>query len=105
MKLALHIQKPVNCIFDTTFFGRIFGVMVFRINSLEVVINRQKYSNILHKFVKSETLFDYESCLVELDKICSNYKSFTVDGRAGVIKLLEKRYPSVPVQMCIFHQV
>jgi transposase-like protein len=106
LKDTLIILNSVNCIFDTTFFGRVFGVMIFRINELDVKIKYQKYKNILHKFVLSETLINYEYCLSQLDLICiAGYKSFTVDGRAGVIAILLKKYPSVPIQMCIFHQV
>jgi hypothetical protein len=102
----LIIEKKVNCIFDTTFFGRVFGVMVFRINELDAVIKYQKYKNIIHKFVTSETLVSYEYCLNQLDLICiAGYKSFTVDGRVGVIAILNRRYPNIPIQMCIFHQV
>jgi hypothetical protein len=96
---------PVNIVFDTTFFKIVFGVMVFRVNELDVPIKDQKYSNLLHNFVASETLIKYEDCLDKLDQICHQYKSFTVDGKAGVIALLKRRYPTIPNQMCIFHQV
>ena len=80
--------------------------MVFRTNYLETIVAKQKYQNIHHKFVTSETLINYQDCLFKIDQIClGRYKSFTVDGRAGVIKILNQRYPTVPVQMCIFHQV
>ena len=103
---TLVITTRVNCIFDTTFFGRVFGTMVFRINELNVKIKLQKYKNILHKFVTSETLINYAYCLNQLDLTCvAGYRSFTVDGRAGVIAILKKKYPGVPIQMCIFHQV
>jgi hypothetical protein len=59
--------NPVNVVFDTTFFKRVFGVMVFRVNELDVPIKDQKYSNVLHNFVASETLIKYEDCLGELD--------------------------------------
>lgn len=98
-------QNPVNVVFDTTFFKRVFGVMVFRVNELGVPVENQKYNNILHKYVESETLIKYEDCLNKLDQICPRIKSFTVDGRAGVITLLKRRYTTVPIQMCIFHQV
>jgi hypothetical protein len=102
----LFIENSVNCIFDTTFFGRVFGVMIFRINELNTLIRLQKHKNIIHKFVSSETLINYEFCLNQLDLIClAGYKSFTVDGRVGVIAILGRRYPAVPIQMCIFHQV
>jgi hypothetical protein len=80
-------------------------VIVFRNNELDVTVKDQQYKNILHKFVKSETLIEYGVCLEFLDKICPRINSFTVDGRAGVIKKLMLKYPGIPVQMCIFHQV
>jgi hypothetical protein len=101
----LKSENLVNCVFDTTFFGRTLGVMVFRINQLNVGTKLQKFHNVLHKFVISETLIEYENCLNELDQIYSRIISFTVDGRAGVIKKLERRYPGIPIQMCLFHQV
>ena len=79
---------------------------MFRTNHLDTNTARQKYHNIYHKFVVSETLMEYLDCLIKIDQVCvGGYKSFTVDGRAGVIKILNRRYPTVPVQMCIFHQV
>lgn len=99
------VDKYVNVVFDTTFFGRTFGVMIFRINELNVEIKSQIYNNIIHKFVKSETLIEYGNCLLMLDQICPRIKSFTVDGRAGVIAILMKKYPTIPIQMCLFHQV
>lgn len=104
-KLVLKFENSVNCVFDTTFFGRIFGVMIFRINDQNTQIKLQKYKNVIHKFVTSETLIEYENCLNTLDQICPRIRSFTIDGRAGVIKKLELRYPNTPLQMCIFHQV
>ena len=80
--------------------------MVFKINCLEKALTKQKYQNIYHKFVESETLINYQDCLIKIDQIClGGYKSFTVDGRAGVVKILSQRYPNIPVQMCIFYQV
>ena len=32
------------------------------------------------------------------------FKGFVIDGRKGVIKLLKRRYPNIPVQLCHFHQ-
>ena len=39
-----------------------------------------------------------------MDKIGFSFKSVTIDGRRGVIKLLEARYPHLPIQLCQFHQ-
>jgi hypothetical protein len=80
--------------------------MIFRVNELDLPIKKQDFQNAFHKHVKSETLIEYEFCLNQLDLVCiGGYKSFTVDGRSGVIKMLESRYPTIPIQLCIFHQV
>jgi len=49
---------------------------------------------------------DAISCALDvLDAICvGGYKSFTIDGRKGVIKILEARYPGILIQLCQFHQ-
>lgn len=39
-----------------------------------------------------------------LDKKGIQFKSVTLDGRRGVIKLFEARYPNIPIQLCQFHQ-
>lgn len=33
------------------------------------------------------------------------FSSFTIDGKRGVIQLLENLFPKVPIQLCQFHQV
>jgi hypothetical protein len=87
--------ESVNIIFDATFFGRGYGVLVFRANG----------KNIYWEEICSETLITIEEALSMLDIICvGGYKSFTIDGRPGVIKLLKERYPGVPIQFCQFHQ-
>ena len=32
------------------------------------------------------------------------FSSFTIDGRRGVIQLLEQLFPGVPIQLCLYHQ-
>jgi hypothetical protein len=84
-----------NLVFDTTFFKRRLGVIVFRANSL----------NLSWKYVESEKLIYY---LEELHKLSINgieFKSFTIDGRHGLIQLLQRYFSGTPIQVCIFHQV
>jgi hypothetical protein len=86
---------PINLIFDTTFFKHIFGVMVFRANSC----------NLAWRYVGSEKLSYYLEELIALVEAGHQFKSFTIDGRKGVIQLLQKHFNTVPIQICIFHQV
>ena len=39
-----------------------------------------------------------------MDEAGYKFKSFTIDGRRGVIKLLQARYSNTPIQLCHFHQ-
>jgi hypothetical protein len=89
-------SKPqaVNLIFDTTFFKRRFGVMVYRSNGI----------NLKCSFVDTEKLEYYLTDLNSLSKEY-NFQSFTIDGRRGLIQLLQKNYPNTPIQICQFHQV
>jgi hypothetical protein len=85
---------PINLVVDATFFSRSDGVLVFRANS----------KNLYWRFIKSETLVEISSSLDILDKLGYKFKSVTLDGRRGVIKLFEARYPRIPIQLCLFHQ-
>lgn len=89
--------KPnsVNLIFDTTFFKRSFGVMVFR----------KPGKNLSWKYVDSEKLSYYLEELRHLVFLGYTFKSFTIDGRRGVVQLLQRYFNTIPIQICHFHQV
>lgn len=86
--------KPINLILDATFFSRIDGLLVFRANKV----------NLFWCNITSETIAKIDECLSILDSAGYKFKSFTIDGRRGVIKLLQARYPNIPIQLCHFHQ-
>jgi len=86
--------KPINLILDATFFSRTDGLLVFRANKV----------NLFWCNITSETIAKIDECLSILDSAGYEFKSFTIDGRRGVIKLLQARYPNIPVQLCHFHQ-
>jgi hypothetical protein len=86
--------KSINLIADATFFSRSDGVLVFRANQV----------NLHWRFITSETLAEISAGLNELDQQGYHFKSVTLDGRRGVIKLFEQRYPALPIQLCQFHQ-
>ena len=78
---------------DTTYFGRIFGVMVFK-DSITGVI--------LHKlYVKQETNKLYLSGIEAIAMRGIKIQAIICDGRKGLLQLFE----GTPVQMCNFHQV
>lgn len=61
--------------------------------------------NIYWDEISSESIESISRALDVLDEVCiSGYKSFTIDGRRGVINLLRERYPETPIQLCQFHQ-
>lgn len=88
------VTHPVHVFIDATFFGREFGVLVFR----------SEGKNLYWRFIQSESLADLEMALEGLDQIClGGYLGFTIDGKPGLRQLLDQRYEK-PVYMCLFHQ-
>lgn len=89
------VQKPLNIIFDATFWGSGKGLLLFRANQ----------KNIYWREIYSETIASINYALQGLESICEGgFLSFTIDGRRGARQLLEKKYPQVPIQFCQFHQ-
>lgn len=84
----------VNLLMDTTYFGRKFGVMVFK-----DAISGQV---LLKQYVKQETNKLYLEGVEEIAKRGINIQSIICDGRKGLFELFGK---AIPVQMCQFHQV
>lgn len=85
-------QRKVVVLMDTTYFGRTFGVMLFK--------DAYTKENLLKYYVKYETNALYQQGIRTLQA-----KGFTVlgivcDGRKGLIPL----FSDLPVQMCQFHQ-
>jgi hypothetical protein len=85
--------KLANVLMDTTYFGRSFGVMVFKDSLTGQVMHKQ--------FVKQETNQLYLSGIEELIKKGIQIQAIICDGRKGLFQL----FGEVPVQMCNFHQV
>jgi hypothetical protein len=78
---------------DTTYFGRGFGVMLFK----------DAYTGFnLHKiYVKTETNELYKKGISYLQKEGFIINGIVCDGRKGLLD----SFPNIPVQMCQFHQV
>lgn len=78
---------------DTTYFGRGFGVMVFK-NSLDGVIWYKQY-------VRYETNALYLSGIAEISRRGISVQGIVCDGRQGLLGL----FGDIPIQMCQFHQI
>jgi len=85
--------NKVNVLMDTTYFGRKFGVMVFK-DSLSGTI-------LLKKYVKQETNLLYFQGIEEIARRGIKIQSIICDGRRGLFSL----FSNVPMQYCQFHQV
>lgn len=77
-------------IIDTTYFWRLFWIMVFRSYELK--------KNLLWKEVKWETLEAYKSWIQQLESNWWEIKAIVCDGKKWLLNMKK------PVQMCIFHQ-
>lgn len=88
-------QKPVNLVLDATFFHRREGVLVARANG----------RNILWQEIETESVAVYDALLDDLVAAGIKFLSCTIDGRRGVLRLLQSKFPHLPVQLCQFHQV
>ena len=80
-------------VMDTTYFGRGFGVMVFK-NSLDGVVLYKQY-------VRYETNALYLSGISEITRRGIAVQGIVCDGRQGLFGL----FGNIPMQMCQFHQI
>jgi hypothetical protein len=78
---------------DTTYFGREFGVMVFKDSITKQILFKQ--------YVKSETNKLYLFGIEEIARRGIKIQSIICDGRKGLFQL----FPDIPIQYCNFHQV
>ncbi len=84
--------KKVIVLMDTTYWGKGFGVMVFR--------DALSGENILKYYVKHETNALYRQGIAQLQSQGYTILAIVCDGRRGLIPSLAP----IPVQMCQFHQ-
>ncbi len=83
-----------NLLMDTTYFGRKFGVMVFKDAITGQIL--------LKKYVKQETNKLYLEGITEIAKRGIKIQAIICDGRKGLFQLFGN---DIPIQMCNFHQV
>jgi len=77
---------------DTTYFGRNFGVMVFKNTAGQ---------HLYWRFVKYETIAGYVEGINYLKTKGIGIRGIVCDGRRGLYNALG----SYPIQMCQFHQI
>lgn len=85
--------RSIVVLMDTTYFGRVFSVVVFR--------DYLERRNLYWKFVKYETVDEYKFGIDHLKALGFEIKAIVCDGRRGIFQ----SFKDVPVQMCQFHQV
>ena len=78
---------------DTTYWGRSFGVMLFK--------DALTKENLLKYYVRNETNYLYIKGIKELESRGYKIVAIVCDGRKGLVQ----SFGSTPVQMCQFHQV
>jgi hypothetical protein len=92
-KAKIPQRKAFSCVsvvvMDTTYFGRNFGVMVFK-NSLDGVILYKQY-------VRYETKALYLSGIAEISRRGISIQGIVCDGRRGLFGL----FGDIPIQMCL----
>jgi len=87
-------DSSVNLVIDATFFGREYGYLCFH-DTHRIVHFRE---------IKTESASALDAGLDALIAAGYRFKSFTLDGKRGFMPRLKSRFPSIPVQMCVFHQ-
>ena len=90
--LPQKTAREVVVLMDATYWGRVFGVMLFKDNNTK--------ENLLKYYIKNETNAKYREGIEELKTRGYIIKAIVCDGRRGLIQSFE----NIPVQMCQFHQ-
>lgn len=93
IKTIVKEPRPVIVLMDTTYWGKNFGVMLFK----DAITNE----NLLKYYVKTETNKLYIQGINELKSKGFIVLAIVCDGRRGLIQ----SFKNIPVQMCQFHQV
>ena len=84
--------KTAVVIVDTTYFSRLFGVMLFQDSSTGRILHR--------KFVRNETNAEYLDGLSQIQSGGTSIEAVVCDGHMGLLQAIGP----CPVQMCQFHQ-
>lgn len=93
VKKFFLLPQPVVVIADVTFWGRNYGVLVFRSFDLK--------QNLYWTEVSSETALVYREGRAILEDIGFTFDAVVIDGRRNIRGVFSDR----PVQVCHFHQI
>lgn len=85
--------RSVIVLTDTTYWGRGFGVMLFK----DAITGE----NLFKKYVEYETIILYKEGFVSLLELGFEIKAIVCDGKKGLLQM----FPCIPTQMCQFHQI
>jgi hypothetical protein len=85
--------QPVVGIADVTFWGREYGVLVFRSYDLK--------QNLIWLQVKSETAAVYQEARGILEELGFTFDAIVLDGKPGIKQV----FKDIPIQHCQFHQI
>lgn len=92
VRIPQKVCRGVVVLIDTTYWGRDFGVMLFKDNITK--------ENLLKYYVRNETNAKYRQGIAALEFQGFTINAIVCDGRRGLIQSFE----NIPVQMCQFHQ-
>jgi hypothetical protein len=85
--------QPVVAIADATFWGREYGVLVFRSFDLK--------QNLFWTEIKTETIAEYRQAREVLEDLGFTFDAIVLDGKTGIKQV----FKDIPVQHCQFHQI
>ncbi len=88
-------SAPVSVVCDTTFFGRKYGVLVFRAEG----------KTLWWRFVVRETAAETRTGLHQLMAAGWRIQAITLDGKRSTLSMLRKHYPDIAVQLCQYHVI
>ena len=88
-----EFASHANILMDTTYWGKNFGVMVFKDSLTGQILFKQ--------YVKQETNKLYSTGIEEITRRGIKIQSIICDGRKGLFQL----FGNIPMQHCQFHQV
>lgn len=92
VSIPKKVPRQVIVLMDTTYWGRHFGVMLFK-----DAITKE---NLLKYYVESESTLLYKKGIEQLKRQGFTIAGIVCDGRRGLMNSFDE----IPVQMCQFHQ-
>lgn len=88
----VHRPRDVVAVFDVTFFGREYGVLVAR--------DPNEHENLHVHELRHETKLEYLAARTDLESKGYTLVAAVLDGRTGIPSV----FKDIPVQICQFHQ-